>query len=191
MSRIRFDEFDINRVVFDDGEKIKNNYVRYNVRYRYGTDFVSDLRMTTQLASSLLQCTYIGKDNYGGHTATFILDDDTVYSILAAIGEKFKEHVGKKKGINYPISEDASKLYCKMIESSKSERVYTEFYTHDEDNEITVTPIEDLKGPLDMRPIFTVYFTVGPTINTRVQISKAYYKKLEHKNGDYDLAFKD
>jgi hypothetical protein len=190
MSRIRFDEFDIRRVVFDEGEKLTNIYTRYNVRYKYSTDFVSDLRMTTQSASSLLRCTYIGNDNYGGHSATFVLDDDKFHSTMAAIGEKFKEHVSKK-GINYPISEDSSKLYCKMIESSKSERVYTEFYTHNDDNEIIITPIDDLRAPLDMRPIFTVYFTVGPTINTKVQIYKAYYKKLGPNAGDYDLAFKD
>lgn len=191
MNRIKFNELDIDRVVFDEGEKIRNIYTRYSVRYKYGSDFVSDLRMTTPSASSLLRCTYIGKDNFGGHSATFVLDDDKFYSILASIGEKFKEFVGKKKGINYPISEDSSKLYCKMIESSKSEKVYTEFYTHEEDNEIVTTPIESLKGPLMMRPIFTVHFIVGPTINMKVQIYKSYYKKLERQNGDYDLAFKD
>jgi hypothetical protein len=189
MNRIRFNDFDIKRVVFDEGDKIRNIYTRYNVRYKYSNDFVADLRITTPTASSLLTCTYIGKDNFSGHTATFILDDDKFYTILASIGELFKEYINKKKGVNYPISEDSSKLYCKMIESA--EKVYTEFYTQGDDSEIVTTPIEELKGPLMMRPIFTAHFIVGPTINMKVQIYKSYYKKVERQHGDYDLAFKD
>ena len=106
MNRIRFNDFDIKRVVFDEGDKIRNIYTRYNVRYKYSNDFVADLRITTPTASSLLTCTYIGKDNFNGHTATFMLDDDKFYTILASIGELFKEYINKKKGVNYPISED-------------------------------------------------------------------------------------
>jgi hypothetical protein len=191
MSRIRFDEFDIGRVTFDVGEKFMNKYTRYGVKYKYNNDFLGDLRMTTQTATSLLECTYIGMDKFGsGHSVTLSLDDDKFYTIAAKIADKFKDHINRKKDINIPISDDFSKLYCKLIES-KTGRIYTEFYTHEEDGDIINTPVEDLKAPLSVRPIFTMQFIVGPTVNMKVQIAKSYYKKVKHTNDNYDLAFRD
>lgn len=191
MSRIRFDEFDIDRVTFDVGEKFMNKYTRYGVKYKYNNDFVGDLRITTATATSLLECTYIGMDKFGsGHSVTLLLDDDAFYTILAKVGDKFKDHINRKKEINIPVSDDFSKLYCKLIES-KSGRIYTEFYTHEEGGDIINTPVEDLKAPLSVRPILTLQFIVGPTVNMKVQIAKSYYKKIRYNNDNYDLAFKD
>lgn len=191
MSRIRFDEFELDRVSFDVGEKFMNKYTRYSVKYQYNNDFVGDLRMTTQTASSLLECSYIGMDKFGsGHSVTLILDDDRFYSIAAKIADKFKNHINRKKDINIPVSDDFSKLYCKLIES-KSGTVYTEFYTHEEGGDIINTPVEELKAPIMVRPIFTMQFIVGPTVNMKVQIAKSYYKKVKYNNDGYDLAFRD
>jgi hypothetical protein len=169
MSRIRFDEFDLDRVSFDVGEKFMNKYTRYGVKYHYNNDFIGDLRMTTQTASSLLECSYIGMDKFGsGHSVTLILDDDKFYSIAAKVADKFKNHINRKKDINIP-----------------------EFYTHEEGGDIINTPVEELKAPIMVRPIFTMQFIVGPTVNMKVQIAKSYYKKVKYNNDGYDLAFRD
>jgi hypothetical protein len=69
--------------------------------------------------------------------------------------------------------------------------VYTEFYTHEEGGDIINTPVEELKAPIMVRPIFTMQFIVGPTVNMKVQIAKSYYKKVKYNNDGYDLAFRD